>query len=391
MRVLHVGKFFPPHAGGIERALADLLPAQRRAGVEVAAVVHGSTFGVRTEVEDFRGSPVWRVRTFGTLLYAPVSPSFPLALRRAIREFQPDVLHLHVPNTSAFCALRSRLPIVTHWHSDVVPSQLDRRLSLAYRAYRPLEKRLLRKSAAIIATSQRYLDSSAALQPYKDKCHVVPLGIDTSRLPEPDENALLWARQQWPARTFRVLNIGRMTYYKGQRHLIDAVDLDEALSVCIVGDGDLRAALEDRITRLNLRDRARLVGSVSDERVAALLAECDAFCLPSVERTEAFGIVLLEAMRYGKPIVAADVPGSGVGFVAEHGRNALLVGTEDASALAKALGQLHADEALVVELGEAGRRRLRDEFEVGVMAERVSKVYQSAMNRGASSAGGRRG
>lgn len=379
MRVLHVGKFFPPFAGGIERLMADLMPAQQRMGIDVGAVVHGHQFGKATTVEDVEGSPVWRVRTFGTLLYAPVSPTFPWALRKAIREFKPDVLHVHMPNTSAFCALRSKLPIVTHWHSDVVPSRIDRRLAAAYKLYRPLERRLLKRSAAVITTSQRYLESSEALQPFREKCVAVPLGIDPLRLPEPDELSRIWARQQWPTGTCRVLTIGRMTYYKGQRHLIDAMDRDEGLSLVLVGEGDLRLKLEDQVARLNLRERVNMPGYVDDKRMAALLAECDVFCLSSVERTEAFGIVLLEAMRYAKPIVAADVPGSGVGFVVEDDRNGLLVATEDADQLAYALRRVASEEGLAARLGIAGRRRFDEAFHIDAVAAAVQKVYEGAV------------
>ena len=143
MRVLYIGKYHPPFSGGIENFMADLLPVQARDGVETLALVHEhrrSTVAVPEGVVE-RGVRLYRAPAYGRLLYAPVSPQFPFWLRRVIRQSSPDVLHLHLPNTSAFWVLAlpqaRRILWVIHWHSDVVASQHDRRLSAAYRVYRP--------------------------------------------------------------------------------------------------------------------------------------------------------------------------------------------------------------------------------------------------------------
>ena len=142
MRVLHIGKFYPPFAGGMEYFLADLLSEQRRQKLAAAALVHEHTGTTAPGAAYSDGNPLYRVPCYGRLLYAPVSPAFPLHLARAIADFQPDLLHLHLPNTSAFWALMvpaaRRLPWVIQWQSDVVASQFDRRLQPAYRVYRPL-------------------------------------------------------------------------------------------------------------------------------------------------------------------------------------------------------------------------------------------------------------
>ncbi|MCC9002203.1 MAG: glycosyltransferase, partial [Candidatus Competibacter sp.] len=144
MRVLHVGKYYPPFAGGMEHFLADLLPALQAQGVTSAALVHHERPGRRGQwPASVDPLPIYRAPCFGRLLYAPLSPAFPFWLNRILCEFRPDLLHLHLPNTSAFWVMAStaarRLPWVVHWHADVVASLIDRRLALAYRLYRPLE------------------------------------------------------------------------------------------------------------------------------------------------------------------------------------------------------------------------------------------------------------
>lgn len=379
MRVLHIGKFFPPFAGGMEQFLADLLPMLRDHGIDASVLVHGHDEHQGT-VEDYRGCPIWRAPCYGRLLYAPISPAFLRWLHRAIHEFQPELLHLHLPNTSAFWtqALPAAryLPWLVHWHSDVVSGVLDRRLELAYRFYRPLEQRLLRRSRSVVVTSPSYLAASPALQPWRERCRVVPLGLDPARLPEPDDAAVNRAESLWPGSGCRVLAIGRLTHYKGFEVLIQALAEQPNLQLVIIGGGELHARLTGLIDRLGLSARVRLAGFQPDPIRNALLAGCDLFCLPSLERSEAFGVVLLEAMRYGRPVVASDIPGSGVGWVVREAGHGRLVPPGDAGALGRVLAELAADPAQRQAFGRAGERALRERFAIGPVAGRIAALYR---------------
>jgi rhamnosyl/mannosyltransferase len=389
IRVLHVGKYYPPFAGGIEHFLADLLPALQQQEVTAAALVHDEQprrGGQRPVVTD--QLPIYRAPSYGRLLYAPLSPAFPFWLNRAIREFQPDLLHLHLPNTSAFWALMlpaaRRLPWVIHWHADVVASMLDRRLAVAYRLYRPFEQRLLAASRAIIATSPTYLAASAALAPWRERCHVIPLGLDPARIPDPDPVVLKRAEAAWggesdgnrpQSKPFRVLAIGRLTYYKGHDILIQAAADLPNTRILIVGTGEQRDWLAASIQSLNLNDRVRLSGFQPEADLNALLASCDMLCLPSLERTEAFGLVLLEAMRFGKPVVVSDIPGSGVGWVVDQGGHGLKVPVGDPRAPAKALRKLQNDSVTRTKLGQAGEIALREQFGIEPVAAAITDLY----------------
>ena len=180
MRILHIGKFYPPFHGGMENFLAALIESQVSSGHEVAALVHAHTpTGLSFPPYSSDVLP-WIIRApcYGRLLYAPISPAFPFWLARTLRDFCPDILHFHLPNTSAFWALASsrswKVPWVIHWHSDVVASKIDHRLKLAYRFYRPFEQAMLKRANAIVVTSPPYLESSLALRDWRAKCHVVP-------------------------------------------------------------------------------------------------------------------------------------------------------------------------------------------------------------------------
>ena len=382
MRVLHVGKFYPPFAGGMEYFLADLLSALQQQGVQGAALVHDHHKGLcKHRPNGSNTEPmIYRVPCYGQLLYAPVSPGFPFWLAKILHEFKPDLLHLHLPNTSAFWTLfisaARRLPWVIHWHSDVVPSQLDRRLALAYRAYRPLERRLLAASQAIIATSPSYLASSETLQRWRDKCHVIPLGLSPERLIEPQQDSLHQAEYLWGKPSFRILAVGRLTYYKGHEVLIQAAAAIPDARVILVGKGECRLRLETLVKTLKLQTKVKLIGFQTETELHALLATCDVCCLPSIERTEAFGLVLLEAMRFRKPVVASDIPGSGVGWVVQQGAHGLLVKPDDVDALAKALIQLEYAPQQRLQLGQTGARTLNMTFHIKQIAQQVMALYQ---------------
>ncbi len=380
MRVLHIGKYYPPFSGGIENFMAELLPRLQTRGVEVSAIVHDHQRGRSTADETVDGVPIRRVRTHGQVLYAPLAPAFPYHLGRLLRQFRPDLLHLHVPNTSAFWTLLDpqarRIPSVIHWHSDVAGSEFDRRIVWAYPLYRPWERAILRRCDRVILTSPPYLDASPALTPWRSKCAVIPYGLDAERLALPDDQALVDAGERWwgNSTSLRVLSIGRLAYFKGHGVLVRAAPKIPG-RIVIAGEGPMRGGLEKLIAEMGVADRVTLAGDVRGAALHALICSCDCLALPSIERTESFGIVLTEAMRYGKPVVASAIPGSGVAWVARDGETALLVPPGQPDALARALSKLAADVSLRESLGEAGRRRFFEHFLIDPVVDRIQQLY----------------
>ncbi|HEY2396462.1 MAG TPA: glycosyltransferase [Rudaea sp.] len=433
MRILHVGKFFPPHPGGIERCMADLCGALHARGVSVAALAHNEPGEKSIQRHDASGFEVTLAACRGHVLYAPVSPSFPLLLKRSLAQFRPDLLHLHLPNTSAFFALLSpaarRLPWVVHWHADIPLDTRQRMLRVAYGIYRPWEKRMLRQSAAIIATSELYLASSHALIPWRSKTHVIPLGIGNFPSPstssgertevsgQRENHALPYAHAlpRHPTLSpiasdgrkgegaalgdspsalgpqpsalnprLRVLAVGRLSYFKGIDVLLRAVAEVADARLMLVGDGECRAALERLANDLGIAGRVHFAGRIDmNQRGAATLqaayASADVFCLPSTDRAESFGLVLLEAMRARLPVIASAIPGSGVGYVVRDGETGLLVVPGDAGALAQALRRLSGDAVLRMRLGSAGAQRWSDEFTLDRAADRVLQLYRRVL------------
>lgn len=373
MRILHLGKFYPPERGGIEsytRALCEWTAAH---GDAVAALVHQAPGTLRTSREQRHGVEVRRVACLGTLLYTPLSPTLPIELSRTLREFEPDLLHLHLPNPSCLAVLASiaarRRPWIVHWHAEVPVDAPSWRLRAAYRLYRPFEQALLKRASAIVTTSQPYLDASPALAPWRAKTRVIALGI---------EDAAAGARRDdlWPeGEGIRVLAVGRLSHYKGFDVLVDALASAPHARVLLVGEGECDASLRARAVERGVAQRIRFAGGLDDATLLSAYASADAFALPSLNRGEAFGMVLLEAMRARLPIVASAIPGSGVGEVVADGETGLLVRPADADALADALRKLD-DPSLRARLGEAGRARFERQFTLERSAERWLALYR---------------
>ncbi len=339
-RVLHIGKYLPPVPGGIETYLGDLLRVSMRHGLEVGAVVHGKKGYPDPNPADFGGAKIYTVPTYGQVLYAPVAPMFPWVLRRAIKEFKPNILHMHVPNTSAFWALfipeARKIPWVLNWHADVDVGRMSIAMGVAYSAYKLFENELLRKSQLVVTTSQEYLSASKPLRPWRSKCQVIPLGIDHERMIKPTVDQVKQAKDLWPRPSeTRFLAVGRLAYYKGYDSLIRAFAQTTEGSLVIVGDGEMKAKLSQLILALKLGDRVALAGGLPSQELSAFYAAADVFCMTSSDRSEAFGVVLLEAAYYRCRIVALEILGSGVGSVVDRLGGLVLSTSRDFLALQK--------------------------------------------------------
>jgi glycosyltransferase involved in cell wall biosynthesis len=365
----------------MEVYLADLVEAQRATGLEACALVHG---------EPLADDPPWlqRVPVQASLVYAPIALGYRGALRRAIRKYQPDVLHLHMPNNSVFWALTlgtaRDIPWVVHWHADVVVSRIRGALALAYRFYRPFEQMVLARAKRVVATSPPYLEASEPLSAWRHKCAVVPLGLQVpGAASAPDHSA-------WTPGKLRLLSIGRLAYYKGFETLIASVAGLTDVELLIAGDGELQESLQHQI---DLHQAAgdpchvRLLGQVSEEDKHALLGSCDVFCLASRERTEAFGMVLLEAMAHGKPCLVSDLAGSGMEWVVSQSGAGRVCASEDVPAWQAAVAWMaeHPDERGA--MGSAGCQAFVQRFTIGASALALQREYRIAQGLSPSASG----
>ncbi|WP_020210027.1 glycosyltransferase [Gilvimarinus chinensis] len=363
----------------METYLRDLTTALEHKGVQCVALVHASPQGNESEpVTPSAVSPkVVRAPVWANILFTPISPSFPWKLNRLLKEESPDILHLHMPNVSAFWALflprARRIPWVVHWHADVPVAALNRGVRWFYRLYRPFERRVIDRAATVISTSPPYMKSSPALGSALNRCRVVPLGIPEPKTTESISSETFETLP--PPSPLRVIAIGRLTYYKGFEVLLQALTKCPGVALEIIGDGEQKRDLTTLIEQLHLQQKVKLLGNLTNAELDQKLRACDCLCLPSIERSEAFGVVLLEAMARSKACVVTEVPGTGMSWVVQHNQTGLVVAPHDSDALAGALTQLAANRDLCKTMGRAGQIRFRENFTIDVSAAEIKKVY----------------
>jgi glycosyltransferase involved in cell wall biosynthesis len=364
LKVLHIGKFYPPHMGGIETHLQALC-SQLKTSVDVHALV--ASDGRRTTTEILDGVPVSRSGTALTLASAPVC----LQMSSQIRKAKADLVHLHLPNPTAvlaYLASHDRAPLIITYHSDTVRQKFLGAL------FQPILQVALRRSAAIIVSSPNYLESSSVLAPHRDKCKVIPLGIRTLDFEKADGPVVDCLRRKHGERT--VLTVGRLVYYKGFEYLIRAMTQVRG-RLLIIGDGPLRNKLEALARALGIWDRVVFLGEIRGT-LAPYYHAADLFVLPSVARAEAFGIVQLEAMACGKPVINTKLP-SGVPFVSLDRITGLTVPPANPDALAKAVNLLLDDDGRRKQYGQAARHRVYQEFSLEMMAQKTIQLYDNIL------------
>ena len=360
MKVLHLGKYYPPVRGGIETVLETLCRGAR-ACLAPRALVHGTTPRTVHEVVD--GVPVTRVRSFGTVGAVALTPTLPWWLARS----DADVIVLHEPNPMALLAyalVRPKSPLVVWLHSEVIRPRWQYRLF-----YEPLLNLALRRAARIVVASPPMLDAPS-LAPFRDKCAVVPYGVD------PAPYAAAAAVERTAAAEPTVLFVGRLVGYKGVDVLLRALPGVPVRAV-IVGDGPCRGALEALAAELGVAGRVTFAGPVSDEARFEAYRAADFVVLPSVTRQEAFGMVQIEAMLSGLPVVSTALP-TGVPWVNQDGRTGLVVPPGDPAALRSALAALAASPDLRRDLGRGARARALATFTAEQMCDGAYEVYREA-------------
>ncbi len=367
MRILHVYKDYHPILGGIENHLRVVARAQAERGHDVTVLVTNPA-GRNTNVREEEGVRVIRASRLGTIASTPLSTE----LFRQLQGQNPDVVHLHFPypvgEVSQWLLHRGRATILTY-HSDVI------RQAGILKLYNPLLKRILRSTDRIIATSEPYINSSPYLRSLANRCTVIPLGIDIERFaqPQPQNVEMLRARHPGPLLLF----VGRLRYYKGLNYLIEAMKQIDA-TLLVVGTGPEAANLGEQAYLAGVADRIRFLGDISDEHLPAYFQASDLFVLPSSQRSEAFGIVLLEAMAAGTPLISTEL-NTGTSWVNQHGKTGLVVPPRDPDALTQAINSLLADDARRQQMGANAQHRARTEFDFSLLVDRLLDLYQEVV------------
>lgn len=374
MKVLHLGKF--DTLGGIERHVKAL--ASGLAATEGTVVINLVSSNSRHSEHHLRyGYPTIAAASWGTLFSVALSPSLPALARKLQRETRFDIVHLHFPDPLGHLTalyLPRAVKRVISWHSDIIRQQR------ALMVYGPFVRRFIADADAVIGATPQHLISSQ-IPPGKatQARAVVPYGFDPAQLAwNPAAEARSRALQEQFAGKPIVFALGRHVYYKGFDVLIRAMrDIDAQL--VLGGIGPLTNSLRQQAADGGVQSRVHFAGHIPEDELVAYYDACDVFVLPSTDRGEAFGLVQLEAMYRGKPVVATRLV-TGVEYVNRDGETGLLVEPRDPAALAAAVNRLLGDPGLRARLGTAGRERVARKFSIAQMIDKTLDVYRAVLD-----------
>ncbi len=372
MKVLCFGRFYDEIPGGMQRHVEQLFAALRGQVEFVHLVPSRDRTGARFTLHGF---PVIRTPSLNLDGSIALSPGLVAHARRLHQEHRFDLVHLHFPDPMshlASLALPASIPRVISWHADI----LRHRRLLAL--YRPLLRRAVASAKAIIVATPAHISASEELSRLLDssRIDVIPFGFDLERFGS--EHCMAAAvRRQYPGRL--IFTLGRHVSYKGFNVLIEAMtSVDESARLLIGGTGPLTETWKALADRLGVAHRVHFLGLLDDAALPAYYQACDVFCLPAITQAEAFGIVQVEAMASGRPVVSTRL-GNGVDYVNQDGVTGLAVPPGAPRPLAEALNRLLRDPALAAEMGQRGRTRAATEFSSGVMGNRTLEVYRRAL------------
>ncbi len=378
--VVHVYKdYWPPIVGGIERSINWMAHGVQELDPSWKVTVLVNSRDRQTRKRRDGNIRIIEVGEWGRAFSAPLSPSFPLYLKK----LKADIWHFHIPNPTgdvSYLLSRPKGKVVCTYHSDVV------RQKWAMALYGPLLKTFLKRCDAIFPTSPHLVKHSEYLRPLKKKCFSVPLGMPLEKFELTAERGLEARKLRQKYKGFPLICfVGKLRYYKGLQYLVSAMRGLPFVHCLIVGDGPEKEALQRLTDEFELSDRIHFLGELSDDEMIACLHASELFVLPSNLPSEAYGLVQIEAMASGLPVVSCDV-GTGVTFINKHEESGLIVPPGDDIQLQNAINTLLSKPEMKNQMAETAYRRAHSTFSQEAMAKRLLKGYRKVLRQSKSGA-----
>lgn len=391
LKICHLSKYYPPDFGGIESHVRTLALGQSKLGLMVKVLCinslpksKGFTLNGKTVHEIDNGVNVVRLRKLLTFARFDFCPSLIKHLYYLVQE-KYDIFHLHTPNPTMLIAwlifdvmskltrLKKPKLVVTH-HSDVVKQKVLKQF------LRPFEYLVYRDASCILLTSPNYFDGSRFLKLFKRKICILPLGIDLSPYLNPSGLAIAFARDlEHKFAQPRWLCVSRFVYYKAIHIAIEALQYTPGV-LMIVGVGPLDNELKAYAEAIGVEKRIEWMGRLEMDELVGAYQAATAFWFPSNVRSEAFGLVQVEAMASQCPVINTEIAGSGVPWVSRNEREGLTVPINDAKAFSDAANLMLRDEAFRERLSIAAQSRAKAEFSDQTMVNRCSTFYYKVLN-----------
>ncbi len=374
MEIAHVVCTFPPYKGGMGNSAFNFVKTLSKLGLDAKVFTPDYGDGLNTLLEEkFNVERIKPLFKFGNAAFLP-------QLFCKLKNFK--IIHLHYPfyGTAEVIMLRKlifreKTKLIIHYHMEPTARGFK---GLTFKLHRLLfDPILMRLADKITCASLDYIKNSSLKNYYlknKSKFEEIYFGVDPGKFRFSNDDFRM-ADKKFKNILF-VGGLDRAHYFKGVDVLLEAVSKlkVKGCKLIIVGDGDMRLNYEKKAKNLGIADRVEFVGSVEDDKLPSYYQDCDIFVLPSINKGEAFGMVLLEAMACGKPVIASNLPG--VRSVFKEGEHGLLVKPGDVNDLSEKITKLLTDDKLRNEMGLRARKLTEEKYTWNKVGERLNKVYR---------------
>lgn len=367
MKVLQLGKFYPI-SGGVEKVMYDIVVGLSKRDFH-SDMLCASLDNKLRKIPINEKAKIICTPTLIKMCATMFSPKMISKLRSIMDEY--DIIHVHHPDPMAALALwfsGYKGKVVLHWHSDIL------RQRIALKFFMPLQNWLVNRADVIVGTTPLYLAESPFLQSKLLRKVCIPIGVPPM---SPQPLAVNDLKMRYHGKKI-IFSLGRLVTYKGFEYLIKAASfLSDDYVILIGGSGPLKQSLQDIIAFNDLQNKVFLLGRISDGDLPNYFGACDLYIMSSIWKTEAFGIVQIEAMSCGKPIVATKIKGSGVSWVNEDGVSGINVEPMDSEAIAKAAVDILSDREQYMKYSKGAKERYYSIFTYEKMIDNCINIYQS--------------
>lgn len=368
MRILQINKLYYPVVGGIETVVQQVAEGINKTDDFIVDVLAcNSEF--KTVREQINGVMVTRASSFGIFFSMPVSISFFLLLNKLWKSY--DLLHLHLPfplGELALWLIRPKCRLIITYHSDII------RQRFISSALNWLHTWVLGHAEKIAVSNPNIIETSPLLKRFKAKCTVIPFGVDMKRF-SPDNSSkqsIEQIRQRYGKRI--VLFVGRLVYYKGTEYLIRAMkDIDARL--VIIGEGPMKRSLINEVNTQGLENKVTFLPCRTQDELVNFYRASSVFVLPSLYRSEAFGITIIEAMACGLPVISTEL-GTGTSYANMDGVTGFVVSPGNSDDLSTPLKKLLSDPVMASNMGRAGYQRIKTAFTIDTMLNKYKNLYR---------------
>lgn len=371
LKILHIGKYYPPFRGGVEKVTHDLVSGLRDEKHIVDVVSFNHKKG--SSLEKTKSGTVYRFQTILKLFGQPLSLKALLFIYKKTKNY--DLVHLHLPNpllSMIILLVKKQSKLIVHWHNDITKQKYLLLL------YKPFQTKILNSADLILGSSPQYIKSSKYLKPHSDKSIVVPLGVNKEDLRYSYE---FYKKIQIEYKSKRViLSVGRLSKYKGFEYLIKSAKyMDNNTCIIIIGNGKELPFLKKIIWQESVDEKVKILTDVKQDQLGAYYKLCDVFCMSSVSRNEGFGLVQIEAMLFRKPIITTNINGSGIAYGNIHQKTGLVVPVKDSLAIFSAYKQITKSDADYNYFSKNAFDRANKIFRKDQMIKLTLKAYNSIL------------